>query len=104
MQKTAHQLKSEADKIEKDVAIELESAQIDISKIELKMVSNFREQSLEEKEKLYSLFSERSKQGSHLLAKSSEEIFLGITGDMEGLIDDAMRSISCSIKEEFRSA
>ncbi|MDR1334634.1 MAG: hypothetical protein LBJ71_05440 [Holosporaceae bacterium] len=101
IKKTAHQLKGEADRIEKSAAIELENAQMIISKDELEIVSNFREQSLGEKEKLCILLSENSKKESEALEQSSEKVFTTvINNNMDELIDAAMLSVSCSMKKE----
>jgi F0F1-type ATP synthase membrane subunit b/b' len=99
--KSAQRLKSEADRIEKDAAAALENAQIDIAEIESKIVSDLREQSLREKNKLYDLFSKKSKEESDSLIKSSDEVFASVAGEMGEIIDTAMQCISCSVRKKL---
>ncbi|MDR1982713.1 MAG: hypothetical protein LBQ08_02870 [Holosporaceae bacterium] len=96
--KSANKLKKEADDMERDSTISMENAQMDSKAAEFKLVSTFREQSLEEKNSLYNLFSERSKKESKILAQSSEETLQSISEKMDEIVSAAMTSIACSRK------
>jgi F0F1-type ATP synthase membrane subunit b/b' len=101
VQKMASQLKDEADKIERESAATLENAQIEIAGVESGIISDLRERSQKEKEKLHKLFSEKSKKESDLLAQASEKIFSDVSDNLDETVDAAMRSISCSVRRKL---
>jgi F0F1-type ATP synthase membrane subunit b/b' len=101
MLQTACRSKSEADKVEKDALVVLENAQIDTAAAESELIVALREQSLREKNSLYSLFSKKSKKESDLLIKSSEEAFADINAQMNEMVKAAMKSISCSARKKL---
>jgi len=94
----ARRLADEAEKLEKDSVAELENAQISASEAEAKLVSALREQNFREKELLYGLFSQKSKEESDLLIRSSEKVFEEVSRDMDKLVDRALAGISCSMR------
>jgi F0F1-type ATP synthase membrane subunit b/b' len=93
----AQKLESEATALEHDSFIALENAEMDSAAAEAKLMAAFREQSIEEKDVLYSKFSRKSKTESDALSKSVAASFLKVSEDLEVILDAAMKSISCSL-------
>jgi F0F1-type ATP synthase membrane subunit b/b' len=100
VQKTTSRLKDEADKIERESAATLENAKIEIAGVESGIISDLREHSQREKEKLHRLFSNKSKIESDLLVQASERIFSDVSDNLDETVDAAMRSISCSVRRK----
>jgi F-type H+-transporting ATPase subunit b len=98
--KAAHKLKTEADEIENDATIALESAQEDCAATESELILALQEQNLSEKKALDDLFFEKSKKEQKSLAESSQRAFSDALKEMDGLVDVAMGSMACSAKKE----
>ena len=95
----ARQLRSEAEKLEKTSAADLENAEMDSIAAEAELMSKFRERSVKEKEELYALYSEKSKQESASISLSADETFREISANMDEILDSAVKSISASVGE-----
>jgi F-type H+-transporting ATPase subunit b len=99
---TATQLKIEAKKLENESFIALENAEIDSSSAESKLLTSFREQSIKEKNMLFEMFSRKSIKESMKLSESVDRVFNEISGNIDNIMDAAMKSVSCSIKDDDR--
>ena len=95
----ARQLSSEAEKLEKTAAANLENAEMESVAAEAELMTKFRERSVKEKEELYELYSDKSKQESASISKSAHETFREISEHMDEILDSAVKSISASVGE-----
>ena len=97
--KEAEKLKSEASKLEHEAFSAFEDAQIQAAAEESRLVENFRQDSIKEKEKLYDLFVEESRKEAESLAESSAKTYAEISANMDELVDYAMDKVSCSMEK-----
>ncbi|MDR0632430.1 MAG: hypothetical protein LBF54_04325 [Holosporaceae bacterium] len=98
--KAARKLKTEADAVENDATLALESAQTGIAADESELVLALQEQNLTEKKALDDLFLEKSQKEQESLMESSQKAFSDVLEEMDGLVGAAMNSITCSVRKE----
>jgi F-type H+-transporting ATPase subunit b len=94
LSKRAQRLKSEAEKLESDSRIALESAHLNFSANELKLISVFQEQSKREKASLETSFAQKSQKELQALAKSSSAAFDDVCCNIDGILEIALGKIS----------
>jgi hypothetical protein len=91
--KTADQFKKDADKLEENSLVALKNIQMKSVVDEFKIVSDFKEQSLKEKQSLRDLFFKKSWKESESLIKSSEKAFFNISKKMDEIVETALNKI-----------
>lgn len=96
----AKQLKEEAESLEKNSLIAMENAGIEMSSIESEMLSSFMNQSMSEKNTLYSMFSEKSKAESLELSKSANDVANHISNSIDVIIDDIIDKINIKMADK----
>ncbi len=97
--KEAEKLKDEAQKLEHEAFSAYDDAQIQAAAEEAKLVENFRQNSIKEKEKLYDLFVEESRKEAESLAESSAQTFAEISANMDDLVNYAMEKMYCNTEK-----
>ena len=89
----AKQLRSEADQLENDALVALENAELESAAAESELITAYRDRALKEKEELYTLFTEKSKEESASLEESSEKTFKEISENADEILDAALKKV-----------
>ncbi len=97
--KEAEKLKSEAEKLEHEAFTAYENAQIQAAAEEEKLVEDFRQRSIEEKEKLFDMFEKETRDSTEALSESSKVAFKEVSSDMDDLVAYAMDKVACSMEK-----
>lgn len=84
----ADRLNQDAQKLKEESAVALENAQIDISSKESKLIADFREKSIAEKEAFFANFAKQSVEQSKNLTSSAAEAFQTIANSSDAIIDE----------------
>lgn len=92
--KSAEQLKNEADRLERESQISLENAQLDASAKESRLMSDFREKSLAQKEDFFKRMARESREKSEALTKAADEAFKAVSASTDEIVDQAVRIMS----------
>jgi len=98
--KAASLLKDEAEKLESSSRIALENAQIEASAKENKLMADFREKTISQRNAFYERMTRESAEKSVALAKAANEAFSAISQSSDEIVNRAIKVLSKEVSNE----
>ncbi|MDR0555423.1 MAG: hypothetical protein LBG20_00185 [Holosporaceae bacterium] len=90
----AQELRTNAEQLENDSVVALETVQRETANDESSLLSRFREQEEKEKNRLSNWFAEQYRTEEAQLRQSSKDVLIYVHDQMEGLVEKAVEKIS----------
>jgi len=98
--RAASLLKDEAEKLESSSRIALENAQIEASTKENKLMADFREKTIMQRDAFFERMTRESAEKSEALSKAADDAFFAISQSSDEIVERAVRVLSGEVFNE----